>query len=501
MSQLTQEEDLELKTIRDFRKGYLYYVSGFQSLVASFLQFVTSGNISEANKRDLLPYRRTIDQELDKAHKKLKEITVNLDDKHMYVLVKKEYSRYFTRNIGEANRDDFVQFHLIFEMFRTFYIESREGWEYIRKSITNGKFNDIEFQNSVLLTFRINPAIERLNQLEIFLKRMGYILQIENQNFLTDIKTTKPKYDENMVYRLSTIFTENLYNQTQDEIDTDDGISYKGVDGFDDNGILSEKKVLLSEPKKLPKAEAPKKETIVNHIQAYGKYSWNSDNHYYFRFEVEKYNQEKDLFKNTINMDLHLGADEQVLRSEMIRSLTSAQKKSKSAIDLELEYLGFLNSFFSFCENVVLMSMALPSQFKWVFLFHLGPSHFYMIAKKFLTEVNTGFLHIKSPDGKKVTRTIPSEVVKKHVIDYWQTMILPNVGEEKNNLALLKKITELIEEKYKEISALSIKKYDELDPMIKESKPRVQIFREHMNEWMGAANIIVFKRFVKNKSF
>ncbi len=65
-----------------------------------------------------------------------------------------------------------------------------------------GKFNDPEFQNSVLLTFRIYPTIERLNQLEIFLKRMGFILKIDNPNFLTEFKPTKPTYNENTVYRL-----------------------------------------------------------------------------------------------------------------------------------------------------------------------------------------------------------------------------------------------------------------------------------------------------------
>ncbi|TGL23742.1 hypothetical protein EHQ42_02345, partial [Leptospira levettii] len=118
-----------------------------------------------------------------------------------------------------------------------------------------------------------------------------------------------------------------------------------------------------------------------------------------------------------------------------------------------------------------------------------------------LMEVNTGYIHARGNDGKKVIRVIPSEYVKKHVIDYWNEVILPNVGEEKNNLALLKKITEMIEEKYKEISRLVIKYYDDLDPEIKASKPRETIFREYMNEWMGAANLIVFKRFVKNKSY
>jgi hypothetical protein len=42
-----------------------------------------------------------------------------------------------------------------------------------------------------------------------------------------------------------------------------------------------------------------------------------------------------------------------------------------------------------------------------------------------------------------------------------------------------------------------MKEYDKLSPEIKNSKPKVQLFREMMSEWMGAANIIVFKRFLK----
>ena len=123
-----------------------------------------------------------------------------------------------------------------------------------------------------------------------------------------------------------------------------------------------------------------------------------------------------------------------------------------------------------------------------------------MVAKKFLMEVNTGYLHVQSTDGKKVTRIIPGEVVKKHVIDYWTKIILPNVGEEKNNLALLKRIAEVVSEKYKEASARAMLEYEKLSPEIKASKRIDELFRENMNHWMGAANIIVFKRFVKNKS-
>ncbi|PJZ47097.1 hypothetical protein [Leptospira brenneri] len=495
MSAENQGGGNELDLLTDFKKGYVYFLTGFQNLVGSFLQFLSSG-LTEANKREILPFRKNLDQELDKSQKKIKEIIFNLDEKHLYALVRKEYSRYFSRNLDEVSRDDFVQFHLIFEMLRYFYIESKEGWIFLREAVLNAKFSDPDFQNNVLLRYRILPALDRLNQLEIFLKRMSFILQIDNPNYLTEYKPTKPKYRDRIIYRLSSVFDESLYDKPTTLESEDSGIEYKADEVIQKSDKdPKQKKDLVNQKAKL------KEEGVTNYIQAYGKYTWNSDQHYFFRYELDKYLAEKALFKSAISLDLHLGADEQVLRAELIRSMTSTEKKNKSPEDFEVEYQNFLKQFFQFCENIILMNMMIPNQVKYVFLFHLGPSHFYMIAKKFLMEVGTGYIHSRGSDGKKVIRVIPGEYVKKHVIDYWNEIILLNVGEEKNNLALLKKLTEMIEEKYKEISKLTIQKYDELDEEIKNSKPRDLIFREHMNEWMGAANIIIFKRFVKNKSY
>ncbi|XDD42586.1 hypothetical protein AB3N58_15050 [Leptospira sp. WS60.C2] len=493
MSQEIQEGDHEIQSIADFKKGYVYYLNNFQTIVGSFLQFLSTG-LTEANKRDILPFRKTLDQELDKSQKKIKEIIFNLDEKHLFAQVRKDYSRYFSRHIEDSNRDDFIQFHLIFEMLRFFLIETKEGWEKLKSAVLSNQFQDMEFQTNGLLNYRIFPALEKLKNLEILLKRMSFILQIDNPNCLTEYKPTKPRYRDKVSYRLSALFEESLYTKPKDLEPEDSGIEYKADE------VIQKHQENTTDNWKLIKQKL-KKETDTNFIQANGKYTWNSDQHYYFRYELDKYQAEKNLFKNAISLDSHLGADEQVLRSELIRSMTSIEKKSKSAENFEIEYQTFLRQFFSFCENIIVMNMMLPNQFKFVFLFHLGPSHFYMIAKKFLMELNTGYIHARGNDGKKVIRVIPGEYVKKHVIDYWNEVILPNIGEEKNNLALLKKITEMIEEKYKEISKLAIKNYDALDPDIKASKPREQIFREHMNEWMGAANLIVFKRFVKNKSY
>ncbi len=498
MQDATYEDKAELEAIRDFQKGYVYFLTSLQILVTSFLQYLTAGTISEQNKRDLLPYRKALDQELNKSQKQIKDIIFNLDEKHMYPMVKKEYSRYFQGGYADGPRTDFVQFNLIFEMLRNYTIDARNSWNDIKHAVSTGTFHDNVFRDESLMSFRILPALEKVDMLGIFVKRMAFVLGIENYNSILESRNSRPKFREGVQYKLSSVFAENLYTAKVEDRAEDSG----PIPGFESDQIVRAKtsaNVKKATPTE-PKAEKKPQDEIINFIQAYGKYSWNSDQHYFFRFEVEKYLSEKAFFKQTISMDTHLGADEQMLRSELIKSLSSIKRKNKSSDEYEIEYLTFLNNFFDFIENIIIMNLGIPNQLKWVFLFHIGPSHFYMIAKKFLMEVNTGYLHVQSVDGKKVTRIIPGEVVKKHVIDYWNKIILPNVGEEKNNLALLKRIAEVVADKYKEASARAMSEYEKLPAEVKANRRIDEIFRENMNHWMGAANLIVFKRFVKNKS-
>ncbi len=510
MQQATQEDLFELDRIKDFQRGYVYFLTSFQTLVASFIQFLLSGNISEQNKRDLLPYRKALDLELNHCHKQIKDIIFNLDERHMQPLVKKEYSRHFQGGYVDGPRTEFVQFHMIFEMLRNFTMDSRASWLEIKRSITEGKFTDPVFRDDSLLHFRINAALDKLECIAIFLKRMAFILGIDNYSQILETRNIKAKFRDNVIYKLSSVFSDNLYADPRTATEDSSGPFAQNsqftapVPEAPNRTPLSSVKENAKPSEVIPEAsvkiqkKAP--DGSANYIQAFGKYSWNSDQHYFFRYEVDKYQTERALFNQTISMDIHLGADEQMLRSELIKTLSSIRHKSKSSEEYENAYLKFLDSFFDFIENIVIMNLGIPNQLKWVFIFHIGPSHFYMIAKKFLMEVNTGYLHVKSLDGKKVSRLIPGEVVKKHVIDYWNRVILPNVGEEKNNLALLKRIIEVVSDKYKEASAHAMTEYDKLPEEIRSSKKIDELFRENMNHWIGAANIIVFKRFVKNKS-
>jgi len=491
------EEAQELELVEDFKKGYVYFFNSFLNLLGSFINYVSSGNYSDQNKKDMLPIRKPVDVELTKQQKRTRDILSFLEEKNIQPESKKEFPTYFPGINTDSARLDFVQFVLTYRYLKDFYLEGTHSWNIIQKSIVDATFTDNDFKVSQLIEYRLNPGLERIKILEALLKRMGFILKLEDSRNLQTTKAFRPKFQEEVVYRLSSVFAEDFYAGHYEVI-------YPNPSPFPETKITqapapTANKEKMAQEATIKKPAPTSSKPPDNFLDASGKFSWNSNQHYVIHYDIAKYKQETDLLKSTINMDLHMGADEQVLRSEMIRSMSSLDRKTKSPEELEKEYLVFLSQFFEFCQNIVMMHIGIPGNLKWVFFFHIGPSHFYMIAKKFLTEVKTGFWHIKSSDGKKVSRFIPSEYIKKQILGYWSKSLLVNVGEEKNNLALYKKLVEIVEQKYKEATENAQLLYKALPEEIRNSKPIDLVFREHMSEWMGAANIIVYKRFVRNQ--
>jgi|JI8StandDraft_1071087.scaffolds.fasta_scaffold50681_1 hypothetical protein len=478
------DEDYEIKKIDDFKRGYSNYLNQFIGLAGGLLNFFGSANLSDTAKRGLLPYRKQLDSDISRTIKIAKDLTMELDEKHLLPNARKDSITYFQSGNLDSHQMEFILFHKTFEGLREFYNLARDSWNSIRMTILSVDIPDETFNTESILSIRVLPVFDKIDSLKILLLRMANILNIHEKDKLFKMRTTIPHYMEGRQYKLSAVFSSNLSL-------------------VDDSSMLPSF-VLPEDHPNRAQTILPKKEIIpakVNHadttLNTGGKLPWNSNQHYFFRFDPAIYEEERAMFKSVIGMDIHMGADEKALRSEMIRNLTSRSKKDRSSDELEVEYNMFILRYFNFCKEILILSIGIPDILKHLFFYHIGPQHFYMIARKFLQEANTGYLHVRLADGKKVSRILPNEIIKKLVVDFWREDILPHIGEEKNNLAGLKKIIEIVDSKYKEVSHLAMKEYDKLSPEIKNSKPKVQLFREMMSEWMGAANIIVFKRFLK----
>lgn len=502
-----------LDEISVFRRGYSHYVQQVQNTTTSILNFLSSGAVTEAQKKELIPIRKELDRCLLDVIQKSKDLIVHLDEKHLVPESKRDLPFFFTDGVVDSNRIDFISFWKIFEKLKEFYRLSKDSYRNIQSLILTANFNDHKFKSETLLSHRILPALNMIEKLRYFLERMAVILGIPDSESAINSNSRKiqPKYNPNQEYRLSSVFQEGIKRTSHEEFNPDydsllnsstpqnsepvsttsqSSLEKDWMDSIELNSFSKKPEEVIASYK----SQTHKQNHVLN---TSGKLPWNSNSHYYFRYDPDKLEEERKYFQLVIAMDTHLGAEESARRQEMIRSITSKQMKKKTPQELEGEYMIFLDNFYDFCRNILLMGMGIPENLKYLFFYHIGPQHFYMIVRKFMQEANTGYIHVRSQDGKKVAKFLPSEILKKHVITYWIREILPHVGEEKNSYSALKKIIEIVEVKYKEVCQHAIKEFDALPPEIKNSKPREQIFREKMNTWMGAANIIVFKRFLK----
>lgn len=477
------DDDYEIKKLADFKRGYHFYLTQFSSLATGLQNFFASNGLNDSVKRELLPYRKQLDSDISSTIKVAKDLMVELDERHQLPEARKDSISYFQNGNIDNHQLEFIIFHKTFESLRQFYNLAKDSWNSIRLTILSADIKDESFKADVILEYRIIPIFDKIDSLKILLQRMALILNIREKEKLFTARTITPQYSESKVYKLSTVFNVDLGHDEDNMIPS----------FLPEDTPASSPAPIIQKPKPV----IVERKAYDNILNTGGKLPWNSNQHYYFRFEIPAYEEEKALFKSVISMDTHMGADEKALRSEMIRNLASKTKKDKSTLEIETEYNLFILRYFHFCKEILILSIGIPDVIKNLFFYHIGPQHFYMIARKFLQEANTGYLHIRLADGKKVSRVLPNEIIKKLIVDFWKDDILPNVGEERNNLAGLKKIIEIVDNKYKEVSKHAMKEYDSLPPEIKNSKPRVQLFREMMNQWMGAANIIVFKRFLK----
>ncbi len=492
MSAASKKEELELQKIGIFKKGFPAFLEMMNLLITGMTSFLTSGQIPEQSKKELFPIRKTIDTELQNIQQVTRKILLEIDPKHLEPIARKDFYSFFPNGNQDSQMLDFIIFFKTFEYFREYYLVTEKSWNLIRNSVFETNFTDKNFKTEQLITYRILPAMDRLEALRTALARMARLLAINEANRIFESKVAlKPSYNKETSYKLSGLFQMNLEEQGNYDVigdldlgkETEKRSEKSGIPTGNSSGKIQEKK--------------PEHKSAANFLNAGGKMTWNNNSHYCIHYETQKAEEERQLFANTIKADTHIGAEEERLKSDFIRTISSKDFKTRPKDLIEQEYMKFLEQYFIFCMDITTMSIGIHPQLKNIFIFHLGPSHFYTLVKKFLVEANTGFLHVRSSDGKKVTKIIPGELIKKEVLHFWENTILPKIGEEKNNLTTLKKIIEKVESRYKEVSLQAIEMYDKLPIDVKASKPRVAIFREKMSEWMGATNIIVFKRFLK----
>ena len=491
----TPDDQHELEKLTIFKNGYQPLTDRQTALARSAIQVLSAPIVSQEERRKLTVRRQEIDRALEEIQKLSRELANDLSPSSLEKAAQRDYHNIFAGDISE-HRLSFVQFLEACVYLNRYRKLTRESWELLEDSLRECEIQLSSELYQQLTSNCLRPASEVHDALVTYCERMGRILRLQADPLRGRQLSGLGIYHPEIPYQLSTVFRENL-NAWLDSVSGGNA---------DDSGLAPEQLEMASLPERSTtptgsSIPAPAKNNLPDwRLDASGQAAFNQSSHYFFQYDPRLLEQEREKFAHVVYADTHMGADQQFIKSDFILNVSRKSRQEQAAINVEEEYVNFLHSFFNLVVEISMLNVGIHPPERDVFIYHLGPQSFYNLTIKFLQEVNTGALHRRAPGRQVITRFIPGELIKKTILEWWRSEILPRLpDEQRNDPARLKNITGAVRRMHESLSKKAIEEYDRLPPEIKNAKPRTDIFRENMSRWMGATNIIIFRRFLKSK--
>ncbi|MCR9143575.1 MAG: hypothetical protein NXI24_15110 [bacterium] len=464
-----------------FKSGYSALTDRQNALVQTAQQLLSSSMLTGEDRSKLADKRQTIDQSLKELQKLGRELSTDLNPGNLEKTATREFHNIFSGDVTD-HRLAYAQFLKTYEYLKRYYLQATRAWQTLRDAFTEAKISENSEIRKQIFSTCLRPAGDLNDSLRIFVDRMARLLNIQS--------TGLGVYSPEIVYQLSTIFTPNMNEWLR-------GI----FEHMDQSGRIDSAQLGASS---LP--EVRTRTTVATQVRtleswrldASGNAAFNQSSHYFFQYDPRMLDQEREKFADVIYADTHMGADQEFIKSDFILNVSRKATPGASG-NVEEEYVQFLHTFFNLVIDISMLNVDIPPADRNVFVYHLGPQSFYNLTIKFLQEVNTGALHRRAAGKRVITKFLPGELIKKTILEWWQTSIMPEVGEAKDDPAYLKRITNSVRQMHSNLSQKAIEEYAKLPEAVKQSKSRQDIFRENMSNWMGATNIIIFRRFLKPK--
>lgn len=482
----TQSDNDELARIKDFKEGYKAVIENQEGYVESSISLMSSG-ILGAEERKLLSQKGTeIDNTLRDISKISKVAIRELSDVELENEAKKDYHNMFTGDHEDAKLL-FIQFFKAYVILKQYSVNVAGLWTQINYIIKELNFSQNSEFKRQLIDYNVKPGLKNTEIINLFCKRMSRILKIKREPENPRKLDGLAEYSGSITYKLSFVFTPNL----------DSTLELMFEDSTPDSSQLQEsvleEQTLKSKTGHIDKNDSKKE---VYKIDVSGSQAWNQTNDYYFQYDPRAIEREKSIFPNVIYLDTHMGADQNFIKTDLILNFSRKKTFSQNK-DVEIEYQNFLNTFFNLVNEISAMNMNIPMDLRQAFLFHLGPVSYYNLTLKFLQEVGTGTIHCKVKGGKMVRKFIPTELVKKTVLNYWIDEVLTFKDFDRNDYTIYKKLSGLVKTMHSQLLEKANEEYNNLPEATKRAKNKQEIYKENASNWIGATNIVIFKRFMQ----
>ena len=488
MSDSGKSDAAELDAISLFKKGYNEVIEAQTNLVRSTQQLLGSNLASADDRSRLQEARTTIDKALGEMQKQARQLSSDLNPGNLEKDSIREYHNIFSGEVTD-HRVSFIRFLKTYVALKRYALETSQQWGEIQSAVQAAGLAEKSELRYQLITYHARPGIQSCENIQTFCNRMGRILRLKRDPLSSRSLDGAAVYSPDIEYTLSFVFTTELDTQ----------LEFLFGSHLPDADQLPES-VFDQQPRRKTAASVaePARPVLDHKLDASGSTDWNRTPHYFFHYDPRALEEERARYADVIYMDTHMGADQQYIKSDLIINI-SRKSRLTDKKDIEAEYLGFLHAFFNMVIQISQMNMSIDPRLGMLFIYHMGPATFYSLTIKFLQDLKTGTFHKRASGGAMIKKYIPMELIKKAIVDFWRSDILPPTEKERDDYGLYKRIAMRVKETHARLTKKALLEYENVPADVKRQKSREQIMRENIAEWMGSTNIVIFKRFLKAK--
>ncbi|MBU42596.1 MAG: hypothetical protein CMN76_05215 [Spirochaetaceae bacterium] len=473
----------ELERISDFKGGLIPVLERQQTHIRILRQVLSSSIITPEERLSLQDVSVNVDRTLTELSGVIRESLMQLGASNLDQEARKNFHNFFSADPSD-HRLSYVRFLLAAVYVKRFSMEAGALWGKIRSFLEKGKLAPTSQLREQAIKYRIDPAIYDTESLRVFAERMGRVVQFKQDPLKTRNLSGIGTYSPALDYQMSVVFREDLESYIEKHRAQTDSAA---LEIMDDLSIRPEKKRDLHD---LP-PEAP------NVLRATGNQKWNSTLYYVLVFDPQLLAEERKKFGEVIYIDTHLGALQDVIRTDFVLQY-SRKQRFMPVEKVESDYRTFLNVFFSLAADISLLNAGIKQEYRNSFLFHLGPQTFFQLSKKYLKELQTGSMHrIKGSQSRVVERFVPLEFLKAVIMDWWKEQVLPACNEnDREDPGLFRAMVRVMRQRMDTLTSEARKEFDALPTSARAEANKEQLLKELIQRKIGPTNMVVFKRYL-----
>ncbi len=438
---------------------------------------------------------------------------------------KKNYLFYF-EGFEEENKLDFLVLKELFIRFREFNSKAKKEWNELLNSIS--VFN---LSNEAKVLFQelnsiINKALDLNSAADKFLRRIAIMLSIPEDGFdvLEKDIYNKILYRPAFDYRYEKLFDASgpdggsgQKNSTDDTIldldDTSGESHYHRQSPVQDGKYSMQPEQYGPAPveghsenitgqdavhEKGGRVKLPDGKEIIFSVR--GTSTWNTREPYIISINYEKLQKEYEDLKFSFYFISSVDSgpvQEGAIKRAMVRYLSDQSK------NIENEYGNYIYRTIIQIIEEMKKTFDFQGSDAGIFIYHLGPMTIYRQIMSLFQARKTGICFKYIP-GSKVVRFVPMEFIKGKVLQWFEENI-NKLNLEFDKIQLFEEIRRKVAKKYNAEIERGNRQLDELIARFKLEQNRQldrdELFRSKWQQWFGAENIIVYKRFIDKTIF